>query len=244
MRKVENGKFSSWKKALTSSDDQVGNLDEFGEFMFVVNKTQANKPDGQNGLLLSMPYFVYRPDGKWGCQIYITEVTQEMYFRCKNDNAWGQWKKVLTNADRIGERIALNLTLNASTGITLSLSGGVAKFVGYRQTSGDYLGFAQVDASIKFAANANWNGVTLVSLPTGWQLVESHQTCGDLFTTGTGGHFWKLWSECDEPGSTALVKSWNNNIDIPCDAALHLMYNFPCIIRETPPVALAEPTIP
>jgi hypothetical protein len=231
LRKSENGGWSSWKKALTSTDDQVGNLDDFNEFMSVVNKNQANKPGGQNGLLLSMPYFVYRPDYKWGCQIYITEVTQEMYFRCKNANVWGPWKKVVTDAGRVGEKAILSLMLHSPEGVTFQSNSNLAKFIGYRQPNGDYSGFVQVDATINFAPNANWQGITLVSLPDGWQLVESHQACGDLFQTGTNGHFWRLWSECDEPGSTTLIKSWNNNSDIPRNTPLRLMYNFPCIIK-------------
>jgi hypothetical protein len=237
VRKANDGKWSGWVKVLTSTDDQVGNIDEFGEFISIVNKTQANKPGNRNGMLLSLPYNVYRPENKYGNQIYFTEVEGEMYFRTKTNNAWGVWKRVLSTADRIGEKVTLTLNLNASTGITIALNGGVAKFIGYRQANGEYFGFVQVDAAINFATSANWNGVTLVSLPEGWQLAESHQACGDLFTTGTGGHFWKLWSECDEPGSTALIKSWNNNADIPRGTALRLMYNFPCIIREIPPAA-------
>jgi hypothetical protein len=232
IRKSGDGKWSGWVKVLTSTDDQVGNIDDFSEFISIVNKTQVNKPGNKNGMLLSLPYNVYRPENKYGNQIYFTEVEGEMYFRTKTNNVWGAWKRVLSTADLIGEKVTLQLTLTPATGVSISTNGGLAKFIGYRQANGDYLGYTQVDATVNFAADANWNGITIVSLPTGWKLAEAHQACGDLFTTGPGGHFWKLWSECDETGTTALIKTWNNNADIQRNTNLRLMYNFPCVIRQ------------
>jgi hypothetical protein len=234
VRKANNGKWSSWRKAQTSSDDQVGNIDEFGEFISIVNKTQANKPGNRNGMLLSLPYNVYRPEGKYGNQMYFTEVEGEMYIRTKTNNVWGAWKKVLTDGDigKLNEKVSLDLNLINTTHFTFDESGRLAKFIGYRQAENDYLGYIQVDASVTISAGS-FTGEGILQAPAGWQLAETHQTCGDLFTTGSGGHAWRLWSENDNPNETTLIRTWDNNADIPRSTKLRLMYNFPCVLKKT-----------
>jgi hypothetical protein len=233
LRVVQNKVWSSWRRTLLSTDDQVSNIDDFGEFISIVNKSQAGKPGNKNGILISIPYFVNRPDGKWGAQLYITEVDQDLYFRKKDNNVWGPWKRVLTDVGVAVEsnKKVLNLVPTDTAHFTFNTASRLARFIGYRQGKGDYIGYVEVDCKVKIATG-DFGGEVILKTPAGWRLAETIQACGDLFQTGSGGHFWRLWSENDNLGDQSLLRTWNNNSDIPRGVDLRLMYNFPCVLME------------
>jgi hypothetical protein len=230
-RNVSNGKWSSWNKCLMLSEDQVDNLDNFGQFLTAVNRNQPDKPEGKNGIMLAMQYGVNRYDGKWGAEIYINEVNQNLLFRKRDNGTWGVWQRVLTDRDRLTEKVTLDLVSKDTGHFTFQTAQKRARFIGFRQANGEYLGYVEVDCSVKISAGDFTNEVILET-PAGWQLAETIQACGDLFQTGSGGHFWRLWSENDNIGNQSLLRTWNNNSDVPRNVDLRLMYNFPAILKQ------------
>ncbi|MDR2748876.1 MAG: hypothetical protein LBB10_03190 [Bifidobacteriaceae bacterium] len=128
-----------------------------------------------------------------------------------------------------GQKVTVSITLN--NGAYFNFGSSEAKFIGYKQTNGDILGYVEIDAYVTIATG-NFEAVTIASLPSGYKTVEKHQAVGSVWITGASGAAQFLWAELDTPGGTDLIKTWNNNANVPRSTSLRLMFNFPYIIRE------------
>ncbi|MDR2748827.1 MAG: hypothetical protein LBB10_02920 [Bifidobacteriaceae bacterium] len=129
-----------------------------------------------------------------------------------------------------GEKVTFNITMNSNAPFSF-YANTLAIFVGYKQANGDIFGYAQIDGYLTIATG-DFSGVTIASLPTGYIVAEKHQTVGSVWRTGTSGSATFLWSELDNPGTTTLLRAWNNNSSVPRNTDVRLMYNFPCVIRQ------------
>ncbi|MDR3116578.1 MAG: hypothetical protein LBT91_01915 [Bifidobacteriaceae bacterium] len=133
---------------------------------------------------------------------------------------------------------------NVGQAINLSISPkGGAYFFFYTRYSGDFygfylpdgniFGFVSIDYVFKLANVRGWQNQIIFTLPTGYALAKPIQTPGQVFATGTSGSAYLLWSENDNiDGSTALLRSWDNNYSVPRNSEIRLLYNFPCLIKK------------
>jgi hypothetical protein len=130
----------------------------------------------------------------------------------------------------VGNRIDIDLV----AGSYLVAPVYTKKFHGFQLPDKTYFGYVEVDVTINLPGSRGFTNIVILHLPSGYALAQKFQQAGTIWRTGaTSGEAWNLWSENDEiNNSTALIRIWDNNKNIPRSESLRLLYNFPCIIKK------------